>query len=67
MAKVALALGYGGKNPAAYWYRWESGASEPPLSVVIKVDAMSDGQVTLASWVDVRRAYIARAAQQASA
>lgn len=65
-AKAAAALGYGGRNPARVWHRWETGEGEPPLSVVVRVEILSDGQVTAASWFAVRQAYLARSRELAA-
>lgn len=65
-AKAATSLGYGGKNPARVWHRWETGEGEPPLSVVVRIEIMSDGQVTAASWLAVRQAYLARNRERAA-
>lgn len=54
-AKIAEMLGISGKNPAMTWHRWESGKREPPLSVVAKIEALSDGKVTLHSWTRLRQ------------
>ena len=54
MAKVAELVGVkGAANPARTWMRWELGAREPPLSVVAKVEEMSGGMVTSASWASL--------------
>lgn len=58
MAKVAAALGMRGKNPASTWCNWESGKCEPPISVVMKIEIMSDRQVTAASWFAARQAHL---------
>lgn len=51
---LARLLGLSGKNPARTWQRWESGDRQPPLSIIAKVEALSDGRVTTRSWLDVR-------------
>ncbi|MCF1744754.1 helix-turn-helix domain-containing protein [Paradevosia shaoguanensis] len=61
-AAVAKMLGIVGKNPATTWQRWESGKREPPLSVVAKIEILSDGKVTLHSWTQLRRSQIGVAA-----
>lgn len=65
-AKVAMSLGYGGKNPARVWHRWETGEGEPPVSVIVRIEIMSDGQVTAASWLAVRQAYLSRLKEKAA-
>lgn len=60
MAKTATALGIHGKNPASTWCNWETGKCEPPLSVVVKIEIMSDRQVTAASWFATRQAHLAK-------
>lgn len=52
---LAKLLGIAGKNPARTWQRWESGIRQPPLSIIVKVEALSDGKVTAASWVAARQ------------
>lgn len=54
-ADVARMLGIGGKNPAMTWHRWESGKREPPLSIVAKIEVLSDGKVNLLSWTKLRQ------------
>ena len=58
--KIAILFGVRGANPARTWQRWERGERSPPLSVVSKLEALSDGKVSARSWVDVRQAYLAK-------
>lgn len=51
---LAKLLGLSGKNPARTWQRWERGDRQPPLSIIAKVETLSDGKVTTRSWIDVR-------------
>lgn len=60
--KIALLFGISGNNPARTWQRWESGERSPPLSVITKMEALSDGKVTTKSWLDVRQAFLKRQA-----
>lgn len=55
-----MMLGIGGKNPSRTWQRYETGASQPPLSIVAKVEMISEGQVTTASWMQARQSYLSR-------
>lgn len=57
---VAKSLGIAGKNPARTWHRWESGERQPPLTIVLRIEAMSNGLVTTASWVAARNAFQSR-------
>lgn len=57
MAAVAEIIGLSGKNPARTWQRWENGEREPPLAIILKIEGLSGGQVTTASWVSARHAY----------
>lgn len=52
---IARLLGINGKNPATTWQRWESGKRQPPLTIVVKVETLSDGQVNARSWIDLRQ------------
>ncbi|MCZ7494115.1 hypothetical protein O8B39_06370 [Agrobacterium rhizogenes] len=60
MVGIAMMLGIGGKNPSRTWQRYETGATEPPLSVVAKLEIISEGAVTTSAWMHVRQAYQAR-------
>lgn len=60
MAAIAMMLGIGGKNPARTCQRYETGAAEPPISLVAKLELITEGQVTSASWVSVRQAHLAK-------
>lgn len=51
---LAKLLGLSGKNPARTWQRWEVGDRQPPLSIIAKLEALSDGRVTTRSWIAVR-------------
>lgn len=53
-------LGITGKNPSRTWQRYETGEREPPVSVIAKLEMISDGAVTTTSWMHVRQAYQAR-------
>jgi len=55
-----MMLGIEGKNPSRSWQRYETGATQPPISVVAKMEIISEGQVTSASWVTVRQAFLSR-------
>ena len=66
MAGIAMMLGIEGKNPSRSWQRYETGATCPPITVVAKMEMISEGQVTSASWVAIRQAYLLRR-QQVSA
>ena len=59
MAGIAMMLGMGGKNPSRTWQRYETGAAQPPISIVAKMEMISEGQITTASWLSVRQAYVA--------
>lgn len=52
---LARLLGISGKNPARTWQRWEIGDREPPLTVVEKIEALSDGRVNTAAWVKLQK------------
>lgn len=60
MATLARLLGIEGSNPSRTWQRYENGEREPPLALVCKVEEMSKGTVTTASWVQVRECFISR-------
>ncbi|MDE4602484.1 hypothetical protein [Sinorhizobium meliloti] len=60
MAGIAMMLGIEGKNPSRTWQRYETGASEPPLSIVAKLELISDGAVSTSSWMHVRQAFQSR-------
>jgi transcriptional regulator with XRE-family HTH domain len=62
---VANMLGIKGKNPARTWQRWESGERKPPLAVMMKIEALTDGKVTITSWMKVRETFVG--AKQVSA
>jgi len=61
-AFIAQALGLTGRNPARTWQRWESGERQPPLRVIRKVEVLSDGKVTMLSWIALRSTVSERAA-----
>lgn len=50
MAAAAAELGVSGKNPARTYQRWETGQSNPPLAVVLKLKTLSNGLVDIGSW-----------------
>jgi transcriptional regulator with XRE-family HTH domain len=60
MAGVALMLGIVGKNPSRTWQRYENGEREPPISIVAKLEMISDGAVSTASWMQVRQAFVSK-------
>ncbi|KQQ70898.1 hypothetical protein ASF70_18800 [Rhizobium sp. Leaf321] len=60
MAGVAMMLGIEGRNPARTWQRYENGASEPPLTIIAKMEMISEGVVNTTSWMQVRQAHLAR-------
>lgn len=51
---LAKLLGLSGQNPGRTWQRWERGERQPPLSIIAKVETLSDGKVTTRSWVEAR-------------
>lgn len=51
---VARMIGLTGKNPARTWQRWESGERQPPLTVIAKIEVLSDGAVNTTSWIKLR-------------
>ena len=57
MSAVAKQLNIVGRNPARTWQRYETGERNPPLGIVVKVEAMSEGLVTSASWLQVQQAF----------
>ena len=57
---AAKLVGVMGKNPARTWQRWEIGEREPPVSVIAKIEALSDGAVAARDWLDVGREYRAK-------
>ena len=59
---MARVLGVSGKNPARTWQRWESGERQPPLKVIRKVETLTDGKVTMLSWIELRSEESERAA-----
>lgn len=52
--QVARMIGLSGKNPARTWQRWESGERQPPLTVIAKIEVLSEGFVTTTSWIKLR-------------
>ncbi|WP_322884028.1 hypothetical protein U8C35_17355 [Sinorhizobium medicae] len=60
MATIASMLGIAGKNPSRTWQRYETGEREPPVSVIAKLEMISEGAVTSSSWMQVRQAYLNR-------
>lgn len=60
LAAAARLVGVAGKNPASTWQRWENGANCPPLDVVEKIEVISDGVVTVRSWLSVRDRYLSQ-------
>lgn len=56
-------LGIGGKNPSRTWQRYETGEREPPISVIARLEIISEGAVTTSSWMLVRQAYQERQVQ----
>jgi transcriptional regulator with XRE-family HTH domain len=66
MAGIAAMLGIGGKNPARTWHRYETGISAPPISLVARVELISDGQVTTSSWMNVRQSFLSRKSSEVS-
>lgn len=60
MAGVASMLGITGKNPSRTWQRYETGEREPPVSVMAKLEMISEGAVTTSSWMQVRQSYQSR-------
>lgn len=57
-----MMLGIGGRNPARTWQRYETGASEPPLSLVVKLEMISEGQVNTSAWMHIRESYLSKQA-----
>ena len=64
MAGMAAMLGIGGKNPARTWQRYETGAIEPPLSLVARLEMISEGKVTTSAWLSVRQGFLAAMSQE---
>ncbi|WP_085032324.1 hypothetical protein [Ensifer aridi] len=60
MAGIASMLGIAGKNPSRTWQRYETGEREPPITIIAKLEMISDGSVNTASWMQVRQAYLSR-------
>ncbi len=59
MAAMARNLDIGGKNPSRTYQRYESGEQNCPLEIVAKVEKLTGGNVTFASWLKVKREWIA--------
>ena len=57
LAALAEQLGVVGTNPARTMHRWEIGERVPPVDIMLKLEQMSGGQVTILSWSQVREAY----------
>jgi transcriptional regulator with XRE-family HTH domain len=57
---AAKLVGVSGKNPARTWQRWEIGEREPPVSVIAKIETLSDGNVSARDWLEVGREYRAK-------
>lgn len=60
MAGIASMLGIVGKNPSRTWQRYENGEREPPVSIIAKMEMISEGAVTSSSWMHVRQSYQSR-------
>ncbi|UDU18841.1 hypothetical protein [Sinorhizobium meliloti] len=60
MASIASMLGIAGKNPSRTWQRYETGEREPPITIIAKLEMISDGSVNSASWMQVRQAFQSR-------
>ncbi|MNE65612.1 hypothetical protein D3C80_1611070 [compost metagenome] len=65
MAGVATMLGIGGKNPSRTWQRYETGEREPPISIIARLEMISERSVTTTSWMLVRQEYLAKTQQVA--
>lgn len=63
-AEAADAVGVRGRNPARTWQRWESGECSPPVIVMAKIEKLSGGRVTLASWEEALRRKILRRSRE---
>ncbi|WP_156420084.1 helix-turn-helix domain-containing protein [Aureimonas sp. N4] len=61
LAGAASLAGVTGKNPGRTWQRWELGERQPPLSIILKIDALSGGRVSTASWLAAKQSFEARA------
>ena len=59
-AGAARLLGVTDKNPTARWKKWETGEREPPLRVISELERISNGAVSTASWIAVRKEYAER-------
>lgn len=53
-------LGISGKNAARTWQRYETGERVPPIDLLLRMEMISDGQVTTASWAQVRQVYVGK-------
>ncbi len=65
MAGAATMLGIGGKNAARTWQRYETGERAPPLELLVRMEMISEGQVTAGAWLQVRQAYLSRLSEEA--
>ena len=58
LSDAAQKCGLGGHNPARTFQRYETGESGCSLEVVIRIEAMTDGVVTLEDMRNIRLAYL---------
>ena len=56
---AAVMVGITFKPARTAWHKWESGQIEPPLEVINKIEAFSEGEITFRDWLAVRREYLA--------
>ena len=54
LEQVGRMIGLQGPNPSAVYRRWELGLSKCPLHVVVEIDALSSGRVTIHDWLTFR-------------
>jgi transcriptional regulator with XRE-family HTH domain len=52
---AAQLVGVVSKNPRSTWRNWETGKCTPPLEVINKISAISEGRITFYDWLEAQR------------